>query len=97
MKQTVYVSDFIEAFKRMNRQDNFSLAGLEALFEWLEINDGEDAELDVIAICGEFAEYKNLEEFQADYGEEEYQSMDDIQDSTAVIPVGEKGFIIQQF
>lgn len=58
MKQTVYFDDFASAFNRI-RPDNFSRAGLRALFEYLENweNDtGEELDLDVISICCDFSE-----------------------------------------
>lgn len=52
--QEVSVNDFRDAFIRMDRHV-FSYRGYEALYNWL--NDlGEDIELDVIALCGEFNE-----------------------------------------
>jgi len=50
---------FMEAFKDMNRMDNFSpeaLRQLFAFFEELEDATGEPMELDVIAICCDFNE-----------------------------------------
>ena len=66
MKQPVNEQDFRAAFQAM-RSDNFSYEGLGALFEYFEeLEEGldEEFELDVIAICCDFAEYKDLEEFQ---------------------------------
>ena len=53
MKMTVYVNDFIDAFKKL-RPDNFSHEGLVLLFDYLESLD-EEMELDVIAICCEWS------------------------------------------
>ena len=97
MKQDVSKSTFIDAFKI--RKDNFSYEGLTALYEFL--TDFEEAtekeiELDVIALCCEYSEYKDLKEFQTNYGKE-YKTIKDIEDKTQVIPVGKKGFIIQAF
>ena len=50
---------FMEAFKDMNRMDNFSSEGLRALFaffEQIEDDTSEPMELDVIAICCDFSE-----------------------------------------
>ena len=50
---------FMEAFKDMNRMDNFSpeaLRQLFAFFEELEDATGEPMKLDVIAICCDFNE-----------------------------------------
>jgi len=68
MKQTVYRSDFENAFKSL-RPENFSYEGLSVLFEYLEnweADAGEDLELDVIAICCDFAE-GSWQSIAADY------------------------------
>jgi len=55
MKKTIDSQDFIQAFRDYNRQDNFSIDGLKALFEMFEEIDS-DMELDVIAICCDYSE-----------------------------------------
>jgi len=58
MKTTVSVYDFREAFQRV-RPNQFSYAALGDLFEYLENweeSSGDEMELDVIAICCDFAE-----------------------------------------
>ena len=98
MFQHISEYDFIRAFEQV-RPDNFSRAGLSALYEYLEQLEediGNPIELDVIAICCEYAEYESLEEFQEDYGED-YQSIDEIEQVTTVITVDDDGFIILQF
>jgi len=99
MKRTVNVYDFRQAFKDSGRNDHFTYEGLGALFEYLvslEEDTGEEMELDVIGICCEFYEYEDLKEFQENYGDE-YQTIEDIEDQTTVIPVDGDRFIIQQF
>ena len=99
MIKTINEYDFIDAFKKMGRTDNFSTSGLIALYEYLEMlgdDLGQEIELDVIALCCEYAEYDNLEEFQADYGDE-YETIEDIQSATSVIMIDDDSFIIQQF
>ena len=99
MIRTVNKYDFIDAFRKMGRTDNFSFKGLVALYEELEMveNDiGKPIELDVIALCCEFTEYDNLEEFQADYSNE-YETIEDIQNATTVIMIDDDSFIIEQF
>ena len=59
MKQTINLYDFRNAFYKMGRKDNFSYEGLEVLFDYiveLEMTTGEEMELDVISLCGDFAE-----------------------------------------
>jgi hypothetical protein len=90
---------FERAFKNMDRCEQFSYDGLKALYEYLveyEEDTGEEIELDVIALCCEYAEYDSLKEFQADYGEK-YESIEAISDATALIPIDDNAFIIQQF
>ena len=61
--------DFADAFKRYNRQDQFSPDGLEVLFDYLENlseDIGEPIELDVIALCCEYYE-SSIEELIEQY------------------------------
>ena len=70
MKTTVNEYQFTQAFTEMNRADNFSYAGLKALFNYLEDYEedtGEEIELDVIALCCDFTEYANVAEFVQAY------------------------------
>jgi hypothetical protein len=99
MKQSVNMYQFERAFKNMDRCEQFSYDGLKALYEYLveyEEDTGTEVDLDVIALCCEYAEYDSLKEFQANYGEK-YESIEAISDATALIPVGLESFIIQQF
>lgn len=99
MKKTTNFYDFEQAFHSHNRFDQFGYYGLKALFDYLENYEdetGEEIELDVIALCCDFTLYENLKEFQADYGEE-YESIDDIEEMTWVIPVNGEAFIILNF
>lgn len=98
MKTTVTENAFMTAFDK-TRPENFSYDGLRALFaylEELEADTSAEIELDVIALCCDFAEYANLAEFQADYGDK-YETLDDIRDATTVIEIDDDAFIIQQF
>lgn len=66
---TVDKHDFVDAFKRCNRQDQFSPEGLEVLFDYLEnLSDatGVDLELDVVALCCEYYE-SSIEELIDNY------------------------------
>lgn len=58
MKTTVSVYEFRDAFLKL-RPNNFTYEGLTALydyFESFEADTGEELELDVIAICCDFAQ-----------------------------------------
>ena len=57
--QTASFYDFQEAFRRMDRQSQYTYAGLRGLFEHLDQlseDIGEPIELDVIAICCDYNE-----------------------------------------
>ena len=95
MKQTVNFNQFVDAFQIRN--DNFSYAGLRALFDYmeeLETDTGEAIELDPIAFCCEYSEYEDLAEIQDQY--DDVDTLDDLQDRTQVI-VFDTGIIIQDF
>jgi len=100
MKKTINLHNFRQEFINYNRQNYFSYEGQKALFEYLEDfedSTGTEYELYVVDLCLEFTEYKDLAEFWKDFDEEEYQTIEDIQKRTYVIPVGEEGFIIENF
>ena len=100
MKITINEYQFEQAFRDAGRGDNFSYAGLQALFEYLqsyEDDGGEEIELDVIALCCEFTEYEDIEDFQSTYGTE-YETIEDIEYQTIVIPIAStNGFIVADF
>jgi len=99
MIRTINEYDFTTAFHKMGRGNQFSHDGLIALYEYLEMledDTGQPYHLDVIALCCEYREFDNLEEFQADYGDE-YETIEDIQSATSVIMIDDDSFIIQQF
>ena len=54
MKTTVNFHHFAQAFHDMGRQENFTIEGLRIIFDYLE--DYEELELDVIAICCDFSQ-----------------------------------------
>lgn len=56
MKSTItHASQFRDAFRQADRQDQFSYEALNMLYEYFEDID-PDMELDVIAICCEYSE-----------------------------------------
>ena len=58
MKTTVNQSEFIDAFHRYNRYDQFGYDALCSLFDYLEQieeDTGEEEELDVIALCCDYS------------------------------------------
>lgn len=59
MKITVNEAMFKDQFKAYGREDNFSSAGLSALYAYFEEmgqDTGEEFELDVIGLCCDFTE-----------------------------------------
>ena len=58
MFKTINVYDFRDEFKAMGRGDQFTYDGLQVLFDHLTDYEfcGEPYELDVIALCCDFAE-----------------------------------------
>jgi len=65
MKQTVTSETFKQAFHASNRYDQFGYQALNMLFEHFEGGD-PDMELDVIAICCEYA-HATVETIARDY------------------------------
>lgn len=98
MKETVTLSRFRDVFAMSDTyKNNFSYEGLAALFEYLEQYEedtGEEMEFDMVALCCEYSEYKDIEEIK-----EQYSNVEDIEDlemETVVIPFDD-GIIIQDF
>tara|TARA_R110000868_G_scaffold4500_2_gene28319 strand:+ start:1070 stop:1399 length:330 start_codon:yes stop_codon:yes gene_type:complete len=59
MIKTISIYDFRDAFKAAGRGEQFSYDGLEVIFDYIESYEqdaGEQVELDVIALCCEWAE-----------------------------------------
>ena len=94
MIQTLTEHDFVSAFLDWNTyKDCFSYEGLKSLFEHFEdvIEDtGEQIELDVVAMCGEYEEFDDVDELERVWG----RSLEKVQEVTTVIPVGNTGKII---
>lgn len=69
MKTSINFSQFCDAFRDMNRNENFSYDGKRALYDYLEDyadQTGEEVELGVIALCCEYYE-SDIEELIQDY------------------------------
>ena len=57
MKQSINLSQFVDAFHAYGRYDSFGYDGLRIIFDYLESYEqdtGEEIELDVIAICCDY-------------------------------------------
>lgn len=94
--QEISRGEFMNKFSIM-RPNNFSREGLEALYGYFEeLSEEHNIEFDVIAICCDFTEYENLEEFNRDYGKN-FDDVEEIFDLTQVIMIDNEKFIIQNF
>ena len=81
--------EFCDAFRDMDRNENFSYAGKRVLFQYLESlseDTGSDIELDVIALCCEY--YENdidtiISEYRIDIDTDDFDGMneDEIEES----------------
>lgn len=111
MKQIVNFSQFCDSFSDTYK-GNFSYEGKRALFDCLENYEeetGEEIELDPIALCCEYSEYKSAKEAAEQYtgAVEENKDFDEedkenaaiawLEDNTTVIRLENGGVIIQQF
>jgi hypothetical protein len=70
MKQTVNFSNFVDAFRAHDRYDQFGYQALMIVFEYLEEieeSTGQELELDVVAICCDYAT-DNWENIAEAYG-----------------------------
>lgn len=103
MKTTLSVSDFRDAFIRMDRKNQFSYEAYGLIYDFLEEVD-PDWELDVIAVCCDFDEQApidiaytygiNISECNGDDDEISKVVQDYLQDHTSVIGVTSEGNII---
>jgi len=97
MKQTINFHQFETGFSI--RPNSFSYEGLKALYDYLieyEDETGKEIEFDPIALCGDFTEFENLEDFQAQ-DTDDYETLEDIAEYTTVIPIDGDAFIIRDF
>ena len=70
MKQEVYKSDFIDAFKKMERYEDFGYNALSALFDFLNSQEkatGVEMMLDVIALCCDYTKYDSIADIASNH------------------------------
>lgn len=108
MKTTVSRYDFERAFADADRKENFSYEGLGLLFDYLEEyeqDSGQEIELDVIALCCEYAE-EDTHIIARDYkidiegmdGDEILETVRDyLEDNTTVVGETSSGFVYACF
>ena len=90
MYQTVNFSAFVDAFRAQGREDQFSYAAKRMLFDHLE--EIEDHELDVIALCCAYAEDEEAD-VRRNYSIEG-DVLEWLQDNTIVVGVTPSGAIV---
>lgn len=94
------------------RPNRYSRGALSAMFDYFEDLDEGEHVVDAIRICCEYTEYKDLKEFQDNYGTE-YKTIENIrelypQPTVIEVPIlrdrdgkflssDGKGFIVQNF
>lgn len=86
MKTTVNQSEFIDAFHRCDRYEQFGYDALCSLFDYmeqLESDCGEEMELDVIAICCDYS-VDSVEDIARNYSID-IADMDDDEARSAVL------------
>lgn len=108
MKKTISKYDFRQAFTDAGRGEQFSYEALGLLFDYfeqLEQDFGEEIELDVIAICCEYAE-GTAEEIAESYDIDLDECDDDekkdavreyLNNETMIVGETSDGFIYAQF
>lgn len=79
MVQTINCSQFRDAFRSAGRAEQFSYEALGALFDYLEDFDGGGYDLDVIALCCDYAE-DSAEDIAKNYNIE-VDSLDALEDA----------------
>ena len=97
--QEISKTDFVDQFKIMNRSEQFSREGLEALYGYFEeLSDDQNIEFDVIAICCSYREFDNVNQFLSEgYTSSIINSIDDIEELTTVIRIDDTRFICAEF
>jgi hypothetical protein len=104
MKTTVTCQKFLDSFRRYDRANQFSRAGLVALFvylEELERETGEEYELDVYDLCCNFMQFRTVEDAAWEYGwtpEHGNSPLEWLQEQTDVIEIrGYPQVIVKSF
>jgi len=98
MISTVSFTDFCDSFSDTYK-NNFTWEGKRALFDYLEEYEestDEQLYLDPVALCCEFSEYEDLEDYNKQHGSE-YETIDELEDETTVIRFGSDSFILADF
>lgn len=109
---TLDLSGFVNLFDQYGRHEQFTRCAREALYEYYDelSNDAGDGDVDVVAICCDWAEYDNselLREYSSYLPDlfETYESEEDavsalieaLQDETTVIEIDNGATLILSF
>jgi hypothetical protein len=107
MFQRVTLSDFRDAFRAQGRRDQFSYDGLRVIFEWLEEyeeSSDEPVELDVVAVCCDYAEMTPEEiidaygiSFDPDVDDAEDVAVDYLEEHSMILGKTKDTIVFQQF
>lgn len=110
MKQTVFWSVFIAAFRDADRLNKFGYDGLRVLFDWLEQYEqacGDKIDLDVVALCCEYSrdswdsitESYNIDLSDCKDDDERMEAVKEyLEENTLFVgQVGDSDFIYQNF
>lgn len=114
MKQTVNKYDFERAFVDAGRKDQFSYEGRGLLFDYLEQSEddtGQEIELDVVALCCDYAEetwqevarYYEIDLNDADAEDEDYEDQckkivrEYLEENTQLVGETADGFVYATF
>lgn len=95
--KTIDAYEFVKEFENSQYKDNFTRAGLFALYEHLDLLSDDmntHFELDVTAIACDYAEFADLEDFNEYYNSKNpFDYLDEVRENTEVIEYA-GGFIV---
>lgn len=96
MKTTLTTTEAIDIL-RSDEYANWSYDGAKALIEWLEEIEGEQCELDRVALRCDFSEYESLVEWADSYGADlgEAPEDDDERDEEIREYIQDRGTLIE--
>jgi len=105
MKNTITEDAFMREVEQWDtRREQFSSNGWRAIFRYIgqvDEDTGTDTELDIVAICCEFAEHESaieaVREYQPDDMRDEKAAREWLEERTTVLDVEGGGVVIVQF
>lgn len=83
MKQTLSTYEIVDALNKDRQNNGYSYEGCKALadyLEQLELELGEEIELDVVAIRCDYTEFKNYQDINEQYNLVEFDDDDELDD-----------------